>query len=87
MHQMGQILPDSARSLLEKNKYVIETGKNLSYDESIKVSYQVKLKEASLSGKTLKKYSDRKSRFCQTSQCSTFSEDQKRIEINSDNGK
>ena len=37
-----------------ENKYVIETGKSLSYDESIKVSYQVKLKEASLSGKTLK---------------------------------
>ena len=68
-----------------ENKYVIETGKNLSYDESIKVSYQVKLKEASLSGKTLKNTA--KSRFCQTSQCSTFSEDQKRIEINSDNGK
>ena len=33
MHQMGQILPDSARSLQGENKYVIETGKNLSYDE------------------------------------------------------
>ena len=63
MHQMGQILPDSARSLLEKIKYVIETGKNLSYDESIKVSYQVKLKEASLSGKTLKNTATGKADF------------------------
>ena len=57
-----------------ENKYVIETGKSLSYDESIKVSYQVKLKEASLSGKTLKNTATGKA-FCQTSQCSTFSED------------
>ena len=46
-----------------ENKYVIETGKNLSYDESIKVSYQVKLKEASLSGKTLKNTATGKADF------------------------
>ena len=46
-----------------ENKYVVETGKNLSYDESIKVSYQVKLKEASLSGKTLKNTATGKADF------------------------
>lgn len=46
-----------------ENKYVIETGKSLSYDESIKVSYQVKLKEASLSGKTLKNTATGKADF------------------------
>ena len=46
-----------------ENKYVIETGKNLSYDEFIKVSYQVKLKEASLSGKTLKNTATGKADF------------------------
>ena len=46
-----------------ENKYVIETGKNLSYDESIKVLYQVKLKEASLSGKTLKNTATGKADF------------------------
>lgn len=46
-----------------ENKYAIETGKSLSYDESIKVSYQVKLKEASLSGKTLKNTATGKADF------------------------
>ena len=70
-----------------ENKYVIETGKNLSYDEFIKSIVSGKTKRSITFWKDIKKYSDRKSRFCQTSQCSTFSEDQKRIEINSDNGK
>ena len=34
--------------------YVIDTGRNLSYEESIKVCYQVKLKDRSLAGKTIK---------------------------------
>lgn len=50
----GSDITKQCRIVAGENKYVIETGKNLSYDESIKVFYQVKLKEASLSGKTLK---------------------------------
>ena len=38
-----------------ENKYVIETGKSLSYDESIKVSYQVKTKRSITFWKDIKK--------------------------------
>lgn len=50
----GADITKQCRIVAGEDQYMIETGKNLSYDESIKVSYQVKLKDQSLSGKTLK---------------------------------
>lgn len=50
----GSDITRQCKIVVGENRYVIETGKNLSYDESMKVSYEVKLKEQSLSGKTLK---------------------------------
>lgn len=50
----GSDITKQCKIVAGENRYTIETGKNLSYDESLKVIYQVKLKDRSLSGKKLR---------------------------------
>lgn len=59
----GKDITKQCRIVAGDNNYVIETGRNLSYDESMRVSYQVKLKESSLAGKTLKNTATAKADF------------------------
>lgn len=47
-------ITSDCRIVVAKNSYHIETGKNLSYDQTIKIVYQVKLKEKALIGKVIK---------------------------------
>ena len=47
-------ITSKCRIIVSGNSYRIETKRNLLYDETIKVSYEVKLKDQQLAGKTIK---------------------------------